>query len=68
MSDNLFRGKKHNAHPGWKKSVQAKRHALAEEQNLPRKSRNAAQQIEELDRRLGVGVGAKKERARLASA
>ncbi len=32
-----------------------------------RKARTTKQQIDELDKRLGVGVGAKKERARLSA-
>jgi hypothetical protein len=38
------------------------------ERAAARNERSAAQQIAELDRRLGKGVGAKRERARLLKA
>jgi hypothetical protein len=51
----------------WQERQEEKR-ALAEENRHNRASRSAKEQLAELDFRLGKGVGAKRERARLNAA
>lgn len=58
-----------SGHPHGGKDKRQERHLRAVERAEVRASRSPEQQIRELDRRLGgSGVGAKKERARLAKA
>lgn len=45
--------------------VQTRRHEEAKVRDSARAQRDAAQQLAQLDIRLGVGVGAARERARL---
>lgn len=59
-------GKKKPKHPGWKARKQAERHAEAQARQAERDARSPEQQIALLDNMLGVGVGAAKERTRLA--
>ena len=60
MFDELDRSKK-----SAKSQIKSEKALAAEERALDRAERSARQQIDELDRRLGYGVGAHKERARL---
>lgn len=48
-----------------RKGKREARQQRAEQRRQQRKQRSATQQLEELDRRLGEGEGAMKERARL---
>ncbi len=48
-------------------TLKNKKRALAAEMAEVRKGRSAQQQLAELDRRLGQGNGAKRERAKLAA-
>ena len=59
-------GNKTNHHPGWKARVQAARRADATARQARRDARSVGQQLDLLDQRLGTGVGAVKERSRLA--
>lgn len=55
----------HQGRPHGKDRVQYRRSAATERAEV-RASRSPAQQLAELDRRLGKGVGAKRERERLS--
>ena len=48
------------------KAIREERRAKAEPRQTERAARNSLTQLERLDAKLGVGIGAKKERARLA--
>ena len=50
------------------RAVREERRKKAEEMALARSALSPAQQLEQLDQRLGVGVGAQRERARLQPA
>jgi len=50
------------------KDCHSERRQRAEERQELRVTRSSAQQVRELDRRLGKGLGAKRERARMAKA
>lgn len=50
------------------KDCVVERRVRAEERQQLRAARSSSQQLRELDRRLGKGLGAKRERARLARA
>jgi hypothetical protein len=58
------------AHRGFTitKQIKLQRRKFAEERLAARKTRSNAEQLKMLDRRLGEGQGAKKERARLGDA
>ena len=50
----------------WKKPHMAERQAEAEKRNAPWQALTSEQQIVELDKRFGKGIGAKRQRAKLA--
>lgn len=64
MSDESRKGglRKHPKHPGWKRMRQSERREVANGRIVVR---TTFQQLKRLDERLGVGVGAEKERAKL---
>jgi hypothetical protein len=49
------------------KAIREERRATAQARQTDRGARNSLTQLERLDTKLGVGVGARKERARLAA-
>jgi hypothetical protein len=63
---NAGRGKKNNHRPGWKNARRTQRHADAVARNEKNK-RSPQEQLKVLDERLGVGVGAVRERKKLLS-
>jgi hypothetical protein len=66
------KGTRHAANTGYKAGtkhqLRLERKAAASERQIKHDALTVKQRIEKLDKLLGVGMGAKKERARLANA
>lgn len=62
-----LRARKENHRPGWKKIVMLERRKTAEARQGKRNKYTPTEQLRMLDIRLGVNVGAQKERARLTA-